>query len=457
MSAASLGSAEFRRRYALKYACLSGAMYKGIASERLVVAMSRAGMLGFFGTGGLDCERVDAAITTIQAQLRSEQPYGMNLLFDAQESGREERLVDLYLARDVRYLEASAFMRVTRSLVKWRLAGLQRSPDGRVHRPRHTLVKLSKPELAAEFMRPAPESVIDELLRADQITDQEAALGRLIPVADEICVEADSGGHTDRGVAYALIPTVTRLRDEAMATYMYDLPIQVGAAGGIGTPEAAAAALILGADFIVTGSINQCTVEAGTSDSVKNILQELGPEDTDMAPASDMFEIGAKVQVARKGLFFPARANRLYELYRQHDAIEQIEPRTKLQIQDKYLQCSFDEAWQQAKAYYEQKHPERIEAIEANPKQKMALIFRTYFARSTHVALTGDESQRVDYQIHCGPALGAFNHWVKGTHLEDWRNRRVAEVAVMLMDSAAELLQSRLEAMSPARGLRVVA
>ena len=49
-----------------------------------------------------------------------------------------------------------------------------------------------------------------------------------------------------------------------MARYRYTKAIRVGAAGGIGTPEAAAAAFVLGADFILTGSINQCTVEAGT-------------------------------------------------------------------------------------------------------------------------------------------------------------------------------------------------
>jgi len=31
----------------------------------------------------------------------------------------------------------------------------------------------------------------------------------------------------------------------------------------------------------------------------------------------------------------------------------------------------------------------------------------------------------VDYQVHTGPALGAFNQWVKGTSLEDWRKRQI--------------------------------
>lgn len=54
------------------------------------------------------------------------------------------------------------------------------------------------------------------------------------------------------------------------------------------------------ADFVETGSINQCTVEAGTSDMVKNMLLKLNIQDTDYVTASDMFEYGAKMQVVKK-------------------------------------------------------------------------------------------------------------------------------------------------------------
>jgi trans-AT polyketide synthase/acyltransferase/oxidoreductase domain-containing protein len=30
----------------------------------------------------------------------------------------------------------------------------------------------------------------------------------------------------------------------------------------------------------------------------------------------------------------------------------------------------------------------------------------------------GDETRRMDYQIWCGPAMGAFNDWVRGSFLE---------------------------------------
>src|SRR5580704_3030352 len=200
----------------------------------------------------------------------------------------------------------------------------------------------------------------------------ESEVARLVPVASDVCVEADSGGHTERGVAHVLMPVMLSLRDEMMARHGYRETIHVGAAGGIGTPEAAAAAFIMGADFILTGSINQCTVEAGTSDAVKDMLETADSQDTAYAPAGDLFELGAKVQVFRKGLFFPARANKLYELYQRYNSIEQIDARTREQIEKKYFGRSFEDVWQETLAYYRRTAAERTLEVELTGKQKMA-------------------------------------------------------------------------------------
>ncbi len=73
----------------------------------------------------------------------------------------------------------------------------------------------------------------------------------------------------------------------------------------------------------------------------------------------------------------------------------------------------------------------------------MALVFKWYFAYSNRLALAGESGGKVDFQIHCGPALGGFNRLVKGTPLESWRNRHVDEIGVRLMESTAALLNTR--------------
>ena len=445
ITAESLGSEAFKQEYHLKYAYVTGAMVKGIASKELVVKMGKAGLMGFFGTGGLKLPKIEDAIQFIQRELKDGQAYGMNLLHNPGDPQLEEDTVDLFLKSGVKQIEAAAFMQITPALVRYRLKGLRRESTGKISATHKIMAKISRPEIAQVFLSPAPERIVKKLLEANQISLKEAELSKEMPMADDLCVEADSGGHTDMGIMSVLLPTIIRQRDELMNQYRYAKPVRVGAAGGIGTPEAAATAFILGADFILTGSINQCTVEAGTSEAVKEILQQLNVQDTDYAPAGDMFELGAKVQVVRKGVFFPARANKLYDLYRHYNSLDEIDDKTKKQIQDKYFHRSFEEVYAETKAYYEKAMPEEIEKAERNPKHKMALIFKWYFVHTMRLAMRGSAEQKVDYQIHSGPAMGAFNQWVKGTALENGRNRHVDDIAQKLMLGTAELLNQRCQ------------
>lgn len=73
-----LGSEEFRKDYGIRYAYLTGAMFKGISSKEMVVKMGKAGMMGFLGTGGLSIPQIESDIQYIQQELDEGQAYGMN-------------------------------------------------------------------------------------------------------------------------------------------------------------------------------------------------------------------------------------------------------------------------------------------------------------------------------------------------------------------------------------------
>jgi trans-AT polyketide synthase/acyltransferase/oxidoreductase domain-containing protein len=435
-----LGASGFRKRYGIDYAYLSGAMYKGIATKELVVAMGNAGMMGFCGTGGLDIGEIEKSIEYIKATLQPGRAYGMNLLNNIAQPELETSTVNLYLKHDVPVVEASAYMTVSQALVQYRLKGLRRDSKGSLVVPRRVIAKLSRPEVAEMFIRPASSRIVQKLFDYGKITREEATLSAYLPLADDICVESDSAGHTDGGRPFSLLPGIISLRDRLMEEYKYEQPIHIGAAGGIGTPTAAAAAFILGADFITTGSINQCTVEAGISDTVKDMLEQMDVQDTEYAPAGDMFELGARVQVLKKGVLFPGRANKLYDLYCHHQSLEEIDPKTRKHIEEKFFKRTLDEVWAETRQYYENSSPEILKKAERSPKIKMGLIFRWYFVQSTRLALQGDSHNKADFQVHCGPALGAFNQWVHGTGYENWRNRHVSEIGIHLINSTAEYL-----------------
>ena len=441
IEATSLGSEVFRRRFGLRYAYMAGAMYRGVASAELVIKMARAGLLSFFGAGGLSLSKIEANIVRIQGELDVDQPYGMNLLANYEYPAQEEAVIDLYLKYGIRNIEAAAFMQMTPALIKFRVQGLYADAHGGVVCAHRIVAKVSRPEVAKAFMSPPPADIVEKLLERGLITPLQAELSQKVPVSHDICVEADSGGHTDGGIAAVMLPPLLHLRDEMQQTHAYLDPICMGLAGGIGGPEAAAAALLLGADFLATGSINQCTVEAGMSPDGKSMLQEMDIQDTEYAPAGDMFEIGAQVQVMKKSVFFPARANKLLSLYRHYDSLDDIPARTRAQLEGTFFKKTFEEIWHETANYFRSVSLEHeIIKAEANTKHKMALVFRWYFAYCTRIAMEGKGDDRVNYQIQTGPALGSFNRWVKGTELEPWTKRHVDHIAIKIMDATAEHL-----------------
>ena len=87
--------------------------------------------------------------------------------------------------------------------------------------------------------------------------------------------------------------------------------------------------------------------------------------------------------------------------------------------------------------------PKQLERAATNPKHKMALMFRSYLGLASRWAITGDESRNMDYQVWCGPAMGAFNDWVRGTALDPPEARQVVAIARNLMEGAAALTRAQ--------------
>ncbi|MDX2447601.1 MAG: PfaD family polyunsaturated fatty acid/polyketide biosynthesis protein [Desulfobacterales bacterium] len=432
----SMGSPDFMRTYGLRYPYVVGAMANGITSVKMVEAAGRAGMLGFYGAAGLAIPQIETAIHHLQATMGG-LPFGFNLIHSPGDPNLELETVHLYLRHGVRLISASAFMNLTLSLVYYRIKGIQKDENGITSSPQKIIAKISREEVAKKFLAPPPEKFIRQLLDLDWITSQEALLAETIPMADALTAEADSGGHTDNRPALALLPTMISLRDRARTQFNFETPLSIGLGGGIATPESAAAAFAMGADYIVTGSINQACVEAGTSDTVRQMLSEARQADITMAPAADMFEMGVKVQVLKRGTMFPLRAGKLYELYTSHDTYEDIPGSQRKILEKDFFRRSFYEEWAHTRNFFLDRDPVQIEKAEKNPKHKMALVFRSYLGQSSNWANTGEASRKIDYQIWCGPAIGAFNQWVKDSFLESAHNRQVVVIALNILLGAA--------------------
>ncbi|MCX5793876.1 MAG: PfaD family polyunsaturated fatty acid/polyketide biosynthesis protein [Elusimicrobia bacterium] len=433
-----LGDPEFRRCHGLKYAYAGGSMANGISSLPMVEALAREGLLGFFGAAGLLPEYLEKAIDQAQSSMDG-LPYGFNIINSPNEPNLEAAVLDLYLRRGVRLIEASAYLDLSLPLVRYRVKALYRKPSGEVASRNRIVAKVSRVEVATRFMSPPPEALLRELVGSGEISQEAARMAEALPMADDVTAEADSGGHTDNRPAITLLPTLIALRDRLQEKHRFAQPVRVGAAGGIATPASAAAAFAMGAAYVMTGSVNQACSESGTSDVVRQMLAAAGQADVAMAPAADMFEMGVKVQVLKRGTLFAMRAGKLYDLYKTHEGLDSIPPAARAALERDYFRAPCEEVWRQTREYFLRRDPAQAERGERDPKHKMALVFRWYLGQASRWANVGEPTRQVDYQVWCGPAMGAFNEWARGSFLEDPEERRVAVIGLNLLAGAAYL------------------
>ena len=436
----ALGDDKFRASHGLRYAYVSGAMANGIGSVEIALAMGRAGMLGIFGAAGLGLPAVEAAIDRLQA---SGLPHGFNLIHSPNDPNLEAAVVDLYLRRGVRLVEASAYLDLTLPVVRYRAKGLRLDESGEVVAQNRVMAKISRVEVATKFLSPAPERFLRELVASGEITSEQAALASRVPMADDITAEADSGGHTDNQPAIVLTPTMLALRDRLQEQYQYRVTPRIGAAGGISTPWSAASAFAMGVSYVVVGSVNQGCVESGTSNLVRKMLSQAQQADIAMAPAADMFEMGVKVQVLKRGTMFAMRAAKLFEFYRLYEAFDQIPAGDRSMLEKMIFKAPVETIWDQTRSYFLTRDPSQVDRAERDSKHKMALVFRWYLGQSSHWANAGDPNRAVDYQVWCGPSMAAFNEWVRGSILEAPEARTVELVARNILYQASVLTRAR--------------
>ena len=449
LSPSDLGDPRFRRLHGLELAYVVGEMARGIANEAVVAAAAKAGALGFFGAAGLGLSRIERAVDVLEAM--GPGVFGINVIHQPGEPAAEAALVDLLVRRDVRRVSTSAFLGLTGSVVRLAFAGARLGADGALVR-RHVFAKVSRPEVARQFLEPAPANLLASLVRERLLSDEEALLAARHPVADHLTVEADSAGHTDNRPLLVLFPIIARLRDAAARTFGYREPTFVGAAGGLGEPHAIAAAFSLGAAYVLTGSINQATVEAGTSLAVKALLAQADIADVAMAPAADMFELGVRVQVLKRGTMFAQRATRLGEVYRAHASLDEISPDVRARLERDLFRKPIHAIEAEVEAFFRERSAATLEVARKDPKARMALVFRWYLGKSSRWAEEGETARAMDFQIWCGPAMGAFNQWATGTPLSLPENRTIGAIALALMHgaaSAARQSQARMGVTGP--------
>lgn len=192
----------------------------------------------------------------------------------------------------------------------------------------------------------------------------------------------------------------------------------------------------------LTGSVNQSAVESGLSPDARTLLGLAESTDVAMAPAADMFEMGVTVQVLKRGTMFAQRGHRLADFYRRYNSLEEAPPEELKNLETTALGRSVADIWADTEAFFANTDPSQVERAAADPKHRMALVFRWYLFTGSQWARDGNTARRGDYQIWCGPAMGAFNQWVRGSFLEPVEARTVRQIALNLLEGAATVTRA---------------
>lgn len=438
-----LGDRAFLDTHGVRFPYVVGEMARGIATPRMVIEAVRAGCLGFYGSAGLPLGEIADGLAEIRKAPRAgEAGWGANLIHSPQEPGQEAAIVDLFLKEGVRRVSASAFMRLTPDVVRYTALGLEQSADGSVLRKNHVFAKVSRAEVAEPFMSPPPEKMLRELVASGKLTEAQADLASRVPVAADITAESDSGGHTDNRPAAVLYTSLSAARARVCNRHGLDpASIRIGLAGGLATPAAVAAAFQMGAAYVLTGSVNQSAVESGLSEAGRKLLAKAGPADVAMAPAADMFEQGVEVQVLKRGTLFAMRGKKFHGFYRSGASYETLTDTDRKWIDD-VLGEPFDAAWSATRSYIQKVNPAEAKRADTDGNKRLALVARRYLFQGAQWAREGDPGRTADYQIWCGPAMGAFNEWVAGTPLEAVESRTVRQIALNLLEGAARITRA---------------
>jgi PfaD family protein len=156
-----------------------------------------------------------------------------------------------------------------------------------------------------------------------------------------------------------------------------------------------------------------------------------------------MFEMGVEVQVLRRGTLFAQRGKRLYELYREYPGIEALPADVRAKLERDVFRASLEDIWQECERFGQGREPAQLERAARDPQHRMALIFRWYLGNSNRWAREGVAERQQDYQIWCGPAIGAFNAWTAGSALAAPAARTIARIGRSLLAGAVQLTRAQ--------------
>lgn len=430
-SGRDLGNPEFRKRFAVDWAMTAAPMERGLTRVEFSAALARSGFLAVHAIDFHDEAQIREELDALRAGAQG-RSFAVGMRYHPHHEGEDERRFDLLREMDVDTAYVAGYVRATRAMLAYRYASLKEKVEGEGLRPRKLVVRVSHVELARHFAQPAPSDLLDELRTRELLSEEERALAEGLPMADAIVVEGDllrSGTRRDLGTLLPAVATVLRDGDASS--------VLLGAAGDLASPEALEGAFAMGADFVVVGDPFQLTLEAGGAPDRKALLARLQTADVTTVPSYEYLEADWRVHVARFGSPFAARATRLERILRDHDEGRPLDEKDRSFLERQLFGGPLDDCFERARPFFEERWPELLRRADDDGKLRLPLLARKYLWDSQSWGNEGNPEHKLDWQLRCGPGMGAFNLWRADSPLAELEKLDAATLARSLMNGAA--------------------
>lgn len=428
-----LGSLSFKKEYHTELAYAVGGIRDGISSGPMLKKLADSNILGYLGTKGLDIHETNRLLEDALNMVGLEK-IGVHVSCDVLKPEYSNQQLKLMIDKDIRRLQLSGYQRPDEWIYEYRIRNIRYSEKHKVVSPYKLLVCVNNLKAAEEFLKPIDKDYIKKMIELNKLTQIEAEMVAALPVCDDICIDNTGIG----AGGFGWISSIKKLIDRICTPHSLKKRVRVGICGGIGNPQMLAMAFFAGADFVMTGTINQCTVEAETSTHVKDLLQAAKENDFAFVPADDLFEFGEKMSVLKRGTLYPTRAQKVYDIYSKYASVDEIsETDTKL-LTEKYFGIGLQEMYQRIMGIVSE--TERI-LISEQSKYKLGLIMKGYLQACFHQAQAGEKATEINYGIAVECDMADINRWLQGTDIEHWNRRSIDIIAKRIMEEGEEYLK----------------
>lgn len=427
-----LGSRSFKEEYETSYAYVVGGIRDGISSVTMMKSLEKGNILGFLGTKGLSLQETQQIIESALREVKQDK-LGVHITCDVLQPEYSDEKLQLIIKYNINRLQISGFQKPTEKLYEYRIHNIRQ----RENASDKLLVCVNNRKATEEFMKPIPKYFIQMQMQLGNIDSKEAEFLSKIPLCDDICIENDGLGVNHFG----WISSFKKLNHDMSESYGMKKRVRIGICGNIGNPQMLAVAFFSGADFVMTSTINQCTLEADTSERVKELLQEAKENDFLFAPTDNLFEFGEKKSILKKGTLYAVRAQKVYDIYLKYSSLEEI-PDEQEELLEYYFGISLEQMYQSIVRRVSNR--EKI-LIGEQPKYKLGVVLKEYLQLCFIQVKIGEKDWEINYGIEVGSELADMNRWLEGTDLETWKQRKVTIIAKRMMDEGADLLKKNCQ------------